>query len=196
LSVSTKAACGHEQTSLWQSKPSRKRTSRCVDPMFAGKTTHAVVAIARRRVIGSGNLIPWRVPGEQRRFRELTTNSLVIMGRKTYHSIGRALPNRTTLVLTRDRAFRPADALTADSLEEAETIAKAVPGDDLYIAGGAEIYAAFMPLVDLAHVTEVGLDVEGDAFFPTLPPRFRLVGSERVTSPVCDYVYCTYDGRG
>ncbi len=151
--------------------------------MFAGKTAHTIVAMARRRVIGNGSLIPWRVPGEQRRFRELTTNQLVIMGRRTFESIGRALPDRTTLVLTRDRTFQPAAALVAASLDEAALVVQQAPGDDVFIAGGAEIYAAFMPYVDLAHVTEIDLDVEGDIFFPALPDRFRLVASSRCPAP-------------
>jgi dihydrofolate reductase len=163
--------------------------------MFADKTAHIIVAMARHRIIGNGYQIPWRVPGEQRRFRELTTNQLVIMGRRTYDSIGSALPNRTTLVLTRDDGFRPADALVASSVQDAEVIAKQLPGDSVFIAGGAQVYAALMPFVDIAHITEIELEVDGDTTFPELPARFRLVRSEPVQSPAGDYVYCSYDGR-
>jgi len=163
--------------------------------MFAGKKTHAVVAMALRRVIGQGNRIPWRIPGEQRRFRELTTNNVVIMGRRTFESIGRALPNRTTIVLTRDVSFKPVGALTAASLREAESLVEQTLGTAVFVAGGAEVYAAFMPYVDIAHVTEIELDVEGDSYFPPLPSRFQLVRSERVTSPAGNYAYLTYDGR-
>ena len=122
-----------------------------------------IVAYAQNRVIGRDGRIPWKIPGEQLRFRELTLGNAVIMGRRTYEEIGRPLPGRLNIILSATRRYEGEDLLTAATLEEAMTLA----GDrDIYIAGGAKLYEEALPLADRLYITEIGCAVEGDTFFP------------------------------
>lgn len=124
-----------------------------------------VAAVAANGVIGNGPDIPWRVPGEQRLFKELTMGHTLLMGRTTYESIGRPLPGRTTVVLTRDPAWSAAGVHVAHGVAEALAIADTLPGD-VMVAGGGEVYAALLDLADEQVLSEVELEPEGDAFYP------------------------------
>jgi dihydrofolate reductase len=129
-----------------------------------------VAAVARNRVIGAGGDIPWQLPGEQRRFRDLTIGHVLLMGRKTYDSIGRALPGRTTVVVTRQPGWQPADGphesvLVTSSLTEALEMAGAID-PEVFVVGGGEIYAEVLPLADRLVITWVDQSPEGDAYFP------------------------------
>jgi dihydrofolate reductase len=124
-----------------------------------------VAAVARNGVIGNGPDIPWRIPGEQRLFKELTMGHTLLMGRTTYDSIGRPLPGRTTIVLTRDPAWTADGVLVAHSLEGALARAASLPGD-LHVVGGAQVYAEALPLATEQVISEVPLSPEGDAFYP------------------------------
>ena len=99
-----------------------------------------VAAVARNRVIGNGPDIPWRIPGEQAEFKRLTMGHVLLMGRTTYESIGRPLPGRTTIVLTRDPSWTADGVLVARSLTDALAQAALLPGD-VIVAGGAQVYA-------------------------------------------------------
>ena len=125
-----------------------------------------VAAVARNGVIGRGGRVPWHLPEDMRRFRELTTGHAVVMGRKTWDSLPdrfRPLPDRRNVVLTRTAGWRAAGAERAGSLEDALAL---LEGEDVvYVVGGAEIYAEALPFADELLLTEVDLDVEGDAFF-------------------------------
>lgn len=122
-----------------------------------------IVAYAQNRVIGRDGRIPWKIPGEQLRFRELTLGNAVIMGRRTYEEIGRPLPGRLNIILSTTRHYEGDNLLTASCLEEALALA----GDrDVYIAGGAKLYEEALPLADRLYITEIGCTVEGDTFFP------------------------------
>lgn len=122
-----------------------------------------IVAHSKNRVIGNLGCIPWRIKGEQRRFKELTTGNVVIMGRRSYEEIGRPLPNRLTIVVSNTKTFEDEGVKTARTLEEAIKMA----GDkDIYISGGARIYEEAMPLVEKMYITEIDLDVKGDTYFP------------------------------
>jgi len=132
-----------------------------------------VAAVARNGVIGDGPDIPWRIPGEQRLFKELTMGHTLLMGRTTYDSIGRPLPGRTTIVLTRDPDWRAAGVTTAATLEEALERAEG----DVYVAGGAAVYAAALPYADEQLLSEVDLEPEGDTFYPAFDrSEWREVG--------------------
>lgn len=123
-----------------------------------------VVAMAQNRTIGVNNTLPWRCPEDLKHFKALTMGHHMIMGRKTFDSIGKPLPGRTTVVVTRDRNLRIDGCLTAHSLSEA---IDACTGDQqIFIVGGAEIYAQAMPLADALYLTEIQQDVQGDAHFP------------------------------
>lgn len=127
----------------------------------------AVVAMAENRVIGNGPDIPWKIPGEQRRFKELTMGGVLVMGRATFDSIGRPLPGRHTIVITRDRAWRHDGVEVAHDVDEALDAALAT-GRPVFVAGGGQIYAAALPRTDVIELTIVHAEPDGDAFFPEL----------------------------
>lgn len=138
-------------------------------------TLTVVVAAARNGVIGAEGRTPWRLPTDLRRFRELTWGKPILMGRRTFESIGRLLPGRETIVLSRDPAFGAAGAHVArrpgEALALAEALAATMGAQEAAVVGGAEIYAAFLERVDIIHLTEVALTVAGDAVFPRLEAR-------------------------
>lgn len=121
----------------------------------------------RNRAIGKGNELPWRLPDDLKRFKALTLGKPILMGRKTADSLGRALPGRTNLVLTRSGRV-PFDGMRAvASVDEAREIARAGGAGELCVIGGAELYALALPLADAIHLTHVDTEVDGaDAFFP------------------------------
>jgi dihydrofolate reductase len=127
-----------------------------------------VAAHARNRVIGNGPDIPWRLPGEQAQFKELTWGHTLLMGRTTFESIGRPLPGRTTIVLTRHAGWSHEGVLVAHTVEEAIELAASQPGD-LMVAGGGEVYAALLPWATHQVLTEVDLEPEGDVHYPQFP---------------------------
>ncbi|WP_127480833.1 dihydrofolate reductase [Nocardioides pantholopis] len=135
----------------------------------AGKRIVLVAAVARNGVIGNGPDIPWRLPGEQRLFKELTVGNTLLLGRTTHESIGRPLPGRTTIVLTRSPDWTAEGVLVAHDLDEALALAETLPGD-VMVAGGGEVYAAALPLADEQVISEVDLEPEGDAFYPAYDP--------------------------
>ena len=146
-----------------------------------------VAAVARNRVIGNGPDIPWRIPGEQAEFKRLTMGHTLLMGRTTYESIGRPLPGRTTIVLTRDPSWSADGVLVAHSLTDALAQAALLPGE-VIVVGGAQVYAEALPLAAEQIISEVPLSPEGDAYYPEIDPavwepveREPFEGYERVT---------------
>ena len=123
-----------------------------------------IVAIANNQVIGINNTLPWHLPEDLKRFRALTTGHHIIMGRKTYESLGRLLPGRTTVIVTRNKDYQLEGALIAHSLEDA--VALCQNDDEVFLIGGAELYQDGLKLADKLYITEVDLTVDGDAFFP------------------------------
>jgi len=123
-----------------------------------------VAAVAENGVIGRDNGLIWRLRSDLRRFKALTLGKPVVMGRKTYDSIGRPLPGRRILVLTRDPAFAAPGVETVGSWDEA--VAAAGEGGELMVAGGGEIYRLALPRADRIHLTEVALAPDGDTVFP------------------------------
>ena len=132
-----------------------------------GKRVVLVAAVARNGVIGDGRTIPWRVPGEQKHFKAFTLGHVLLMGRATYDSIGRPLPGRTTVVLTRDRGWSADGVLVAHDVDEALALADEHEGD-LMVAGGAQVYAALLPVADEQVVSEVPLEADGDVRYPAV----------------------------
>jgi dihydrofolate reductase len=122
-----------------------------------------IAALDRRRAIGRGNALPWRLPDDLKRFKALTLGHPVLMGRRTAESLGRALPGRQNLVLTRS-ARAPFDGMQAVASIDA---ARSLVGGDLFVIGGGEVYAQTLPLAGAMHLTHVDTEVEdADAFFP------------------------------
>ena len=126
-----------------------------------------IAAVARNGIIGGDNSLLWHISEDLKRFKALTTGHPVIMGRKTWESLGRPLPGRTNVVISRNREFSAAGCLTAGSLGEALKLF--APDTELFIIGGGQIYAAAMPLADKIYLTLVDADYEGDTFFPAIP---------------------------
>ncbi|MGH8027505.1 MAG: dihydrofolate reductase [Pseudoxanthomonas sp.] len=127
-----------------------------------------VVAMDRNRAIGKGNDLPWRLPDDLKRFKALTLGKPILMGRKTAQSLGRALPGRTNLVLTRSGEV-PFDGMRAvGSMDEAMELARNETATELCVIGGGEIYALTLPIADLLYLTRVDtVVVDADAFFPS-----------------------------
>lgn len=125
-----------------------------------------VAAIASNRVIGSAGDLPWRLPADLRRFKAVTLGKPMIMGRKTFDSIGRPLPGRRTIVVTRNPYWSADGVETAPSLAAALALAAAGSPDEIVIAGGGEIYTQALPLADRLRLTWVDASPEGDALFP------------------------------
>ena len=152
-----------------------------------GKRVVLVAAVARNGVIGDGPDIPWKLPGEQALFKALTIGHTLLMGRTTYESIGRPLPGRTTIVLTRSATWSAGGVLVAHDLDEALALADGLDGD-VMVAGGGEVYAAALPVADEQVISEVDLEPAGDAHYPAFDrtqwretAREAYEGYERVT---------------
>lgn len=132
----------------------------------------AIAAMSENRVIGRGNTIPWHLPEDFKWFKRTTTGHVLVMGRKTFESIGKPLPNRTTIVLSRT-GFTFPGVQTVIRLQDVK------PEDfpcDVFICGGAQIYAQALPRCSDLFLTRVKRTVEGDAFFPPFEDRFELIG--------------------
>jgi dihydrofolate reductase len=139
-----------------------------------------VAAIQKKdRAIGLGNDLLWHAPEDMKRFKELTKGHPIIMGRKTFESIlkilGKPLPNRTNIVVTRDTNYNYDGATIAHSLEEALEIANGLNPTEIHIGGGAEIYKQALPFVDRLHITWFSDDKTGDTFFPEFENEFEIV---------------------
>ena len=127
-----------------------------------------IVAMAQNGVIGRDNSMPWRLPEDLKRFRAFTLGKPILMGRKTFESIGRPLEGRTNLELTRDRSWFAHGVIVVHSVEEALTQASA--SDELVVIGGAEIYRLVLPFARRIYLTHVHADVQGDITFPEFDP--------------------------
>ena len=146
-----------------------------------------VAAVAENGVIGDGPDIPWRIPGEQAEFKALTLGHTLVMGRTTYESIGRPLPGRTTIVLTRDPAWRADGVLVAHDLDEALSLAADLPGE-VMVVGGAQVYAAALARADEQVLTEVHLRPHGDVRYPDFD-RDEWVETKREPGEAYDRVW-------
>lgn len=143
-----------------------------------------IVAHDLNRGIGFKGTIPWKIKEDMRRFKEITTGHIVVMGRKTYESIGKALPKRINIIVTRNEHFKPKDAIVFHSLEEALAFGKNWDGKLVtFVIGGGEIYKESMQYVDEILATEVIGTSSADTYFPEIDNRFfELQSSEVLTS--------------
>lgn len=123
-----------------------------------------IAAMARNRVIGRDNTLPWRLPEDLRYFKATTLGKPVIMGRKTWESLGRPLPGRLNIVVTRNASYRAEGATVVTGLPQA--IAAAGEVEEAFVIGGAELYRQALPLAQRIYLTEIATDVDGDASFP------------------------------
>jgi dihydrofolate reductase len=127
-----------------------------------------IVAMAKNRVIGNKGAIPWHLPNELKLFKSLTMGHHIIMGRKTYESIGRLLPGRTTVIVTRQSNYRVAGAIIAHSLPDAVTACG--KDDEVFVIGGGELYRAALPIAKRIYLTIVETEPEGDTRMPEIDP--------------------------
>jgi dihydrofolate reductase len=132
-----------------------------------------IVAVADNGIIGRAGTLAVRVSADLERLKRLTMGHYLVMGRRTYESIGRPLPGRTTVVLSRNPSYDAAGCLVARDLEAAIGIARQGSDDEVFVLGGAEVYAAALPLADRLYLTRVHATPEGDTRFPPMPPGWR-----------------------
>ncbi len=125
----------------------------------------AVAAISKNRVLGKDNGLIWAIPEDLKRFKQLTTGHSVIMGRKTYESIGKPLPNRTNIIITRDQKFTAEGCIVVHSIDEA--LQKANSDKEIFVIGGGQIYKEMLPKTDRLYLTVIDQEAEGDTYFPT-----------------------------
>ncbi|CAG2130558.1 dihydrofolate reductase [Cupriavidus numazuensis] len=153
-----------------------------------------VVARARNGTIGRNNTLPWRLPEDLAHFKRTTMGAPIIMGRKTWDSIGRPLPGRRNIVVSRNADLKLEGAEVAISLEDAQRLCVGV--EQVFLIGGAQLYAEALPSADRLVVTEIDADVEGDAFFPAIDPA-KWIETSREThhseANGFDYAFVTYD---
>jgi dihydrofolate reductase len=140
-----------------------------------------IVAMDERRGIGYRGHLPWRLPADLRRFKSLTMGHHLVMGRKTYESIGRPLPGRTMIVLTRSQDYSPSGCLVAHSLPEALEIACQNGDEEVFVIGGGEVFDQALPHADRIYLTRVHATREADVFFPEFDPAdWHLISSEDI----------------
>lgn len=162
-----------------------------------------IVAVASNGVIGRDNGLPWHLPGDLKHFKSITMGKPIIMGRRTYESIGRALPGRTNIVLTRDDSFAGDGVERAHDLAQAMRIANenADPqnASEAMIIGGAGVYEAALAETSRIYLTEVHMEVDGDTYFPALNPEEWSETSREAITPgpkdMCDYSFVVLDRK-
>lgn len=153
-----------------------------------------VVAKARNGAIGRENTLPWRLPEDLAHFKRTTMGAPIIMGRKTWDSIGRPLPGRRNIVVSRNAALRIEGCDVVGSLEDAQRLC--IGTREIFVIGGAQLYVEALPSADKLVVTEIDADIDGDAFFPAIDPtRWIETSRERHHSEPngFDYAFVTYE---
>lgn len=155
-----------------------------------------IAAVADNGVIGRDNRLPWHLPGDLRRFKALTMGHVMVMGRRTWESIGRPLPGRTSVVMSRDPEYRAEGAVVVHSLDEAIRVAENGGEEELFVIGGARIYARALPRADRLYLTRVHAEVPGDARFPDIDPaRWRRVEAEPGTDGELPHTFEVWERR-
>ena len=158
--------------------------------MDQGIVLSHIVAASQNNVIGIKNKLPWHIPEDLKYFYKTTKHKALIMGRKTFQSLGKALPNRLNMVLTNNQDFKAEGALVFSSFEEALEHCKQVEvlekyGKEIFITGGGEIYKQTLPLMNRLYVTRVHKEYEGDSFYPEIPMnQFKEVSRIDKTVPI------------
>lgn len=126
----------------------------------------AICAMSENRVIGNHNQLPWHLPADLKHFKNITMGHPIIMGRKTYESIGRPLPGRLNIIITRDKNYQAPGCTVVNSIEDALSITQ--ENDEIFIIGGASLYQSMLPFTQRLYLTLIHQEIEGDAYFPEL----------------------------
>ena len=150
-----------------------------------------IAAMAENRVIGRGDEMPWEIPSELRRFKETTMGHPVIMGRKTFESIGHPLPGRKNIIITRQQDYSPPGGVVVQDLTAA--LSTCDGADEVFICGGEAVYREAMPFADRIYLTIIDEEFDGDAFFPEIPDDFVEVRRSRVEEDVLPYDVVLYE---
>jgi len=150
-----------------------------------------IAAMAENRVIGRKNELPWDLPSEHRRFKEITMGHPIILGRKTFESIGRPLPGRRNIIIATQQGFSPEGCTVVKDLRAAITASEGA--DEVFICGGESVFREAMPLADRIYLTIVDEEFDGDAFFPEIPDDFVEVSRIRVEEDVLPYDMVLYE---
>lgn len=144
-----------------------------------------IAALSENKVIGRDGKLPWHIPEDLKRFRSLTRGHAVVMGRKTFESIGKLLPDRMNIIITRDMKYTVPGGVVCHSLEEALEVAKKGEIEEVFVIGGGEIFRAAIPFADKLYLTVVHARIEGDAFFPDyLEFTHEIIREEKETEDV------------
>jgi len=146
-----------------------------------------IAAMAENRVIGRDNSIPWNLPADLKRFKEITMGHPLIMGRKTYENIGRPLPGRKTIIISRKQDYRAEGCIVQHSLQDA--LADCAGEKEVFICGGSEVYLQTLPLASRIYLTIIHREIDGDARFPMIPEDFIEVRREEVME---DKIPCSF----
>lgn len=154
-----------------------------------------VVAMSENRVIGKNGQMPWHIPGEQKIFKQLTVGKALIIGRKTHESIGRVLPERTTIIVTRQRNYTVPGAYIVHSVEEAIVLAKELGLEDIVIGGGGELFVQTLPFTEKVYLTIVHAIFEGETTYPVLPRDQFVEKSRREVSASIPYSFVEFERK-
>ncbi|GGH27115.1 dihydrofolate reductase [Paenibacillus segetis] len=150
-----------------------------------------IAAASINRVIGMDEVIPWKIPGEQKRFKDLTCGKSIIMGRKTYESIGKPLPDRKTIIISRSQEIIAENCTTVRSLQEAYELL--IDQEEIFIAGGGEIYREALPNADKIYLTVIEREIAGNILFPNFNKElFKITYQEKMDGEL-PYTYYTYE---
>ena len=149
-----------------------------------------ICACSENRVIGKDNKLPWHIPSDLKRFKKLTLGNVVVMGRNTYQSMGKALANRTNVVLSKNGLFNPDDAVVFDSVE---LVLEEYADENVFVIGGEQIYKEFLPYADRIELTFIEKEFEGDAFFPELGEEWKVINTEIVNGTDFTYSFISYE---
>lgn len=155
-------------------------------------TVSLIVAVSRNGVIGNEGKLPWRLPADLKRFKQLTMGHPILMGRKTFESIGKPLPGRTNIVITRQKDFQACGATVAHSLEEALQMCENEA--EVFVIGGAEIYKQALPLADHIYLTRIGQDFQGDTYLFNIDPTvWKETSRDDFLTDSLPYSFIAYD---
>ena len=152
-----------------------------------------IVAMDEKRGIGKDNSLMWKIPGELARFKQITMGHPIIMGRKTFESIGRVLPGRKNIIITRDGNYKVAGAEVVNSLEEALIQAKSGNTDEIFIIGGGQIFEQALSLTDRLYLTLVKGDFKADTFFPDYSDFKKEISRKNSSSGEYKYTFLTFE---
>ena len=158
-----------------------------------------IAALSNNRVIGRDNALPWHLPEDLKYFKRVTMGKPLLMGRKTYQSIGRPLPGRTSIVLTRQPDFDAPGVVVVNTPEQALGEARLLDADELMVIGGEDVYRTMLPMAQRLYLTRLDIDVAGDAFFPQLESsQWRELNRQDIAAgeATCAYSFVVLELKG